>query len=373
MRVCRVVNSMWTGGVQRQMRLLLPELRRRGAEVEICVIRSRGEMAEVMERDQGIPVTLVRVERRLQPRSLRRLARFFRERRFDVVHTHMYAANVPGTVAARLARVPAVFCHLHNVDTYHRMTQRVTDRLLMPLRSGVLCVSRAVALDAARALGMPVDRFTVLYNGVHTPDLPRQAEQEALRGELGLPQGAPLVAHVARLHPQKNHAAFLEAFPRVLRAFPEAVLLIAGQGREEGRLRATVSFLGIERQVRFLGLREDISSLLALADVSVLPSYKEGFSNVVLESMACGAVVVCTDTGGAREQIRDGVEGFIVPLGDMGALADRVIECLGDRALRERMAGAGRRRVEEFSVGAAADRTLGLYERALGIPGGLSR
>lgn len=365
-RVCRVINAMWTGGVQVRLCELLPRLREHGAQPHVCTLRARGELANVLEQQTGIPTTHVEVRGRLHPRYLIRLARFFRRHRFDVVHTHMYQSNISGVAAARLAGVPCIISQNHNVGVYHGKARHgLTDRLMMPFRDRYLAVSRAVAEDTARALGLPADRFEVLTNGIAPHPKPDLKPPERLKAELCLPLDALVIIHVARLHPNKNHRAFIEQLPDLFQREPRLHLLLVGKGREQPALEHLVHRLGLETRVHFLGHRRDVPDLMSMADISILPSRVEGFSNVVLESMVYGAALVVTDVGGAREQIRHGVDGFIVPPGDMRTMATAVLRLVHQPELRQRLAAEAARRVHAFSLDAMAERTMSLYESIL--------
>lgn len=364
LRIVRVINNMWTGGVQTRLVQLLPRLRQRGAHVEVCAIRGLGDQADRLLKDHGIESKLVPIERRMGPVDLWRLRRHFVAGRFDVVHSHMYQSNAPATVAAVLARTPCIVAQWHNVDMYKRPSQKRLDRWLAGWRDAMVCVSDAVRVNTASHLKLPPERFEVLLNGIDTHPPPTRPRAD-MRRELGLADDAVVVAHVARLTAQKGHLAFLEQLPGILEAVPHLRLLIIGEGEDEPRLRARVEQLKLDGAVTLLGNRHDVPDLLAAADLSILPSTKEGFSNVVLESMLHGAALVITDVGGAREQLTDGQDGYIVPAGEMALFARRVIELARDTTLRQQMVATARKRVEDFGLDAMADQTLALYERLL--------
>lgn len=364
LRLVRVINNMWTGGVQTRLVQLLPRLRDRGVHVEVCAIRGLGDQAQRLKRDHGIDTVLVPIERRMGPRDLWRLRGYFAAGRFDVVHSHMYQSNAPATVAAVMARTRCIVAQWHNVDMYRRPSQKRLDRWLAPWRDAMVCVSDAVRQNTATHLRLPPARFDVLLNGIDTQPPPTRPRGETRR-ELGVADDAVVVVHVARLTAQKGQVPFLDHMPRLLRDVPRSRLLIVGEGEDEPRIRARIAELGLGHAVQLLGNRADVPDLLAAADISILPSTKEGFSNVVLESMLHGAALVITDVGGAREQLTDGVDGFIVPAGALGAFADRVVQLARDGDLRQRLATAARRRVDDFGLDAMADQTLALYDRIL--------
>ena len=142
--------------------------------------------------------------------------------------------------------------------------------------------------------------------------------------------------------------------------------MLVGEGPLRLELESRARELGISDAVCFRGSAKDVAAILAAIDVSVLTSVKEGCSNVILESMAAALPVVVTDAGGNRELVVDGATGFIVPIDDAEAVAERIVRLLSDRELRRRMGEAGLERVRErFTVGRMVDDTANLYMETL--------
>jgi len=179
--------------------------------------------------------------------------------------------------------------------------------------------------------------------------------------------GRRFVTIVANLqHEVKDHPTFLRAAAGVHAACPEVAFLVAGEGRLQERLSQLSAQLGLGDAVVFLGRCERVTALLSVSDVCVLSSKAEGFSNSILEYMAAACPVVVTDVGGAREAVVEGETGYIVPAGDHEAMAERIIELLGDPQRGKFMGQRGRARAEaKFSPQTQLDRTLALYDRVL--------
>src|SRR5690606_30439012 len=149
----------------------------------------------------------------------------------------------------------------------------------------------------------------------------------------------------------------LREFSQVLTHAPKAHVLLAGSGETQPKLEKLARESGIAEHVHFLGSRNDVPDILSAADISILPSEKEGFSNVVLESMLYGAALVVTDVGGAREQIDDGVDGIIVKPSDAAGFRDAVIALATDANRREAIRRAAKEKVRRFGIEAMAART----------------
>jgi glycosyltransferase involved in cell wall biosynthesis len=237
----------------------------------------------------------------------------------EVVHNHMFRAEVVGTKAAlhlgeRGCRRPAVISTVHS-SRVRCVEDRETLRQLTPLMDRLIVVSKAIEQKIAdEGVAAPV---SLIYNGV---DLQRYNHQQpccTLHEDYRIDPEAPIVGVVARLEAEKGHRTLLEAWPHVLAAVPNAWLLIVGEGSERDSLVAQADLLGISGRVVFTGRREDVPAVTAALDVAVLPSYREAQGLSVLEAMALSRPVVASAVGGIPEMIEDGVSGLLVPPHDL--------------------------------------------------------
>ncbi len=364
-RVARIVSYLPVGGVEKRLLAILGRLKE-DFEVEVICIHSRGKLAPLFE-EANIPVTVIPFKSRLHPVSLYRLASYLRKRKVDIVHTHMYRPNISGTLAARLAGVPVVISNVHNVDHWDTGRQILMDRLLHPLRHGIVAVSQAVKRDIVNRSGAPLDKVVVIYNGLDLDSL--QTGEEALervKKEVGASNETFVVSMVARLVPAKGHEHLFIAGQGLERLVKNLQVLVVGGGSYKAELEERVRNLGLKK-VRFLGERRDVPYLLKASKVSVLPSMKEGFSNVVLESMAARVPVVASDVGGVREAIEPCYSGFVVNYGAHRELEKVLLLLHSLPALRKSVGAHGGRRVERrFTVEVMAEKTKELYLNLLG-------
>ncbi|MCD6328003.1 glycosyltransferase [bacterium] len=372
-RVLRIITQLSRGGVEAKLAALLPLLKKRGLDVAVCCVKEAGSLAERFE-EASIPVHVFPVRSRLHPIDLLRLARFIRKTRIDVVHTHMYASNISGTVAARLANVPVIISNVHNVGKFKSSRQVRTDRLLSRFRSATVCVSERVRSDYMATTGLSGESMSVIYNGVNTELFKPRSLWEAanpgismrLRQELGIGQDERVIVAAGRLIPQKSPELLIHALKEVRESCPNARLLLLGSGELRDALVALANELGLGNAVVFAGYREDAAELFSAADVFVSSSVKEGFSNVLVEALASGLPAVVTDVGGNREALTDGEQGFLCEA-SVGALTQCLTRILGDSALYERMSKSARSRAMTFGLDKMADQTVSLYEKLLSI------
>ncbi|MBN2207885.1 MAG: glycosyltransferase [Candidatus Coatesbacteria bacterium] len=391
-RVMRVITQLSRGGVEAKLAELLPLLGQRGFEVSVCCIKEAGSLAHRFA-EAGIPIHVFPVRSRLHPIDLVRLARFIGRQWIDVVHTHMHAANVTGTLAARLASVPVIVANVHNVGKFQSRRQVVQDRLLARYRDGTVCVSEQVKDDYLKATGLSDEKAAVIYNGVDTAKFrpvwqpvgaplaapcfnlsnAHRAGQAPLlhdpavlpvRRELGIGEDERVLISVGRLIPQKSPELLISAFKIVHESHPKTRLLVLGSGELRCDLEALAAKLALSSSMIFAGFREDVAECLAASDVFVSSSVKEGFSNALLEALASGLPAVVTDVGGNREALRDGQEGFLCKPRPQ-ELAERVVRILCDSELCERMSKSARERAMEFSLDRMAEQTAAYYRSLL--------
>ncbi len=286
----------------------------------------------------------------------------------EIVHNHMYRAEVVGTLAALHlgemgCRRPAVISTVHS-SRVRCAEDRAKLRQLTPLMDRLIVVSRAIERKIAEEgrTGAPI---SLIYNGV---DLQRYNHQQpccTLHEDYRLDPAAPIVGVVARLEPEKGHRTLIDAWPDVLAAVPSAWLLIIGEGSERDLLEAQAQSLGIADRVVFTGRREDVPAVTAALDVAVLPSYREAQGLSVLEAMALSRPVVASAVGGIPEMIEDGVTGLLVPPHDCAALAAAIVRLLTDHPLADMIARAGHNLVHDrFCIELMIESISSLYDEA---------
>jgi glycosyltransferase involved in cell wall biosynthesis len=363
LRIVLALESSGPGGAENVVLRLARALRERGDEPTIATMSS-GWMTERAQSD-GLPVWIVPQRPGIDVAWVVRFARQLRRERIDVLHTHDFAMNTFGAAAALLARVPAV----STIHGRHWVTDRprraLAYRALRRLGVPIVAVSEDLAGFLAVGLRVPRAQLQVVHNGIPIPHAPAGDDPQrraSARGLLGIPSDLALVVAVGNLYPVKDHATLLRALARL----PGARVAIAGRGDQEAPLRKLAAQLGLADRVHLLGLRDDVDTVFAAADVFVQPSLSEGLPLAVLEAMANGLPVVATRVGGIPEAIADGQTGLLVPPGDPAALAAALGEVLSARERATALGKAGRERATaEFSVKRMTDRYRQLYDERI--------
>jgi len=215
----------------------------------------------------------------------------------------------------------------------------------------------------------------VIHNGCDVQRFnPHHQAPVGMRQSLGFEDGNPIIIVVGRLEPQKGHRVLLEALPTVRREFPGVRMVCVGEGALRAELEQQVADSGLADTVRFVGQQSNVVDWLALATVTVLPSFYEGLPLAAIETLATGRAMVATAVDGTPEVVVDGATGLTVPPGDPAQLARAICRLLRDRSLREKLALAGRDWVlERFSEDRQVQRTAALYQLALARRGRFTR
>ncbi len=379
-RVVEVLATGSNGGAQEHVWSLLSRLDRTRYDVLVISLSDGNTVRRL--RSLGYPVAVVAETD--DKAALDAVVDILAQRPPDIIHDHMYRAEVIGTRAA-LALGERGFDRPYVIGTVHSSRVRsFEDRaVLLALTASMdrlVAVSESIVAKI-HAEGRDIIPVELIYNGV---DLSRYDHQEAcctLPEEYGFPVGTPLVGVVARLEPEKGHRTLLDAWPLVLDRVPSARLLIVGEGSQREALEEQADGLGIlgeacsgdrcvgTREARpgarvvFTGRRDDVPAVTAALDVAVLPSYREAQGIVILEAMALSRPVVATNVGGIPEMIEDGVTGLLVPPADPVALAAAISRLLTDHPLADTLARAGHDRAHDrFCIERMVTEIQNLYD-----------
>lgn len=364
--VLLLTSSLERGGAERQVVELARSLDATRFNVFICSLSNDNPLAEQLG-EQREQLTVIEKRSKYDVGLIRRVARYMRDNRIDVVHSFLFDAEIVGRLAGRWAGVPAIIC---SNRCPHWQRKRFK---LWVARATAGCFDRMIANSHAGLVyerdqqHVPPAKLCMIPNGVDT-DRFRPGRAESLRDELDIPRDAVVVGMIAHFRGNKDHDTWLRAANDVLRTYPKAIFVSAGapDGNTPthcfGRARRLCRALGIERSVRFLGPRGDVAALYSMLDMKVLSSRFEGTPNVVLEAMAAGLPTIVTDVSDNARIVTDGQTGFVVPMGDTKLMAQRIAELVGNAMLRTHMGEAARARaVREYSVAALGRRTADVY------------
>jgi glycosyltransferase involved in cell wall biosynthesis len=344
LRVMFVLTSMPVGGQETLTVALVRGMDRARFAAELCCLKHLGPLGEALARE--VPAHSGLLAGKWDVRVLGRLVRLLRQRRTDAVVTVGAGDKMFwGRLAAWLAGTPVIASALHTSGHPDRVGR--LNRPLAAVTDAFIAVAQRQARYLAEHEGCTAAKVRVIPNGIDIERFRPRQPAGALRDELGIAAGTPVVGIVAALRPEKNHELFLRAAALVRREVPGARFLVIGDGPQLAALESLARRLGLAGAVRFLGTRADVPALLSLIDVVLLTSHTEASPVSLLEAMASEKPVVATRVGSVEEVVLDGRTGFLVPPGAAEELARRTVELLGSREPAAAMGRAGRQRVLE--------------------------
>lgn len=367
-RVLHVITSLDPDGAQTMLLKLVS--RSHGDRFRHAVVALRGGSLARRFADLGVDVSIAGVSRPTSlPAAFFRLRRAVRAARPDVIHGWLAHGNVAAEAARALGAPRATV--LWNVrDTNPDLHAKGFGPRAVPRLAGLLSrrPARVVnnSVESARVhtetLGYDPERWEIVPNGFDTSEFrPSPAARRAVREEIGVADGAPLVGLVKRYHADKGHGVFFDAAREIAATRPDARFLLAGRGtgRDNAAVLDELSARGLSDRFVLLGHRDDARRVHCALDVAVSSSETEGFPNTIGEAMACGVPCVVTDVGDSARLVGD--TGSVVAPRDPSALAAAVGALLDlDASAREALGDRARERVErEYSL----DAVVGLYER----------
>ena len=377
LRVLAFIDSLAVGGTERSLVAVAPEYRDLGVDLHVAHLRARVELAGELESYGAIIHHVARPERRTA--WVRGSRRLIREVDPDVVHTSLYDADIVGRTAAAFINVPVVSSfvtdsygpeHVGNPEyrAWKVRAAQLVDLLSAKRVDRFHAVSRNAAEVMSRRLQVPRDRIDVVPRGRDPETLGAWSveRQLAIRDRIGVAPGVPLVVSVGRHYYVKGLDTTVGGFSRVIDAFPDAILYVAGrEGPATDELLSLARSSGTESSIVFAGYRTDVADLLVAADVFVLSSRAEGSPGALIEAMALRTPAIVSDIPSALEVVGTPPAATVVPLDDRPALAGAIIRLLGDEHLRSTLAEAGYRQfVENFSIDQVARNMMLVYARA---------
>jgi glycosyltransferase involved in cell wall biosynthesis len=358
-KIVYFIGSLRLGGAEKQVVELALGLDRSIYDIEIVCINQGGPMVD-MVRASGVPVHIIEVSLpygKYNPRSyihvmksLHRIYRHIKESGPDIIHGYLFTAYIVGILCGIWAGVPILVSSRRSLGFFKqdKAWRQIIENYVNWKTEAILVNSKSVWDDVIKREKHCEGKIHLIYNGVDLEKFkPRRGDPE-IRKQWRLNREDLIVGVVANLIHYKGHMEILDVAALLKQDFPNLKFVFVGRdGGMQSQIEKNRDVLSLDKQVILAGSREDVERIIPIFDILLLASHEEGFSNVLLEGMACGKAIVATNVGGNPESVRDGETGFIVPARNPVKMAEALKKLLYDCALREKFGNAGRRRVEE--------------------------
>ena len=335
-------------------------------------------------RIQGLDVTLIQIPTMRSPfhpffdaLAARDLLKLFRQRQYHIVHTHFGKAGVLGRWAAHRAQTPILVHGLHGA-TFNpaqpllvNMVDRLAERTVTRWTDVVISVGEDLRQRYLNAgVGYP-EQYVIIHSGMDLSAYQKAAALDdharmAVRRSLGLHEDAFVAGCIANLEHRKGHRHLIRLMAQLAPHYPNLHLILAGEGPEKPHLQALVRRAKLTDRIHFLGYRQDVPEIMAAMNVKLFASEREGLAQVLVQADAVGLPILAFEVEGARETIREGVNGYIFPQGDIAGMAHSLAKFIEHPKLAKRMGQAGRALVDKrWEISTMQQKTQALYESLL--------
>ena len=358
------------GGAERVLLKMVRLMPQQAFRCSLLTFKIRPEIEEL--RNIGCPLYVWPLRKTYDWNALKvagQILRLIRQERVSIVHTFFETSDIWGAMVARISGCPVLISSRRDLGILRSRKHRIAYRMIGHFYDAVLAVSPQVREFCIQTDGLKPARVHTLFNGLEMDPVIGAEGRAVMRRRDAIPENVPVIATVANIRRVKGLDVLVRAARLVCDQHPDTIFLIIGRKSEQEycrELEEMVHSLGLDSNFRMVGSREDVLSLLKMSDVFCLPSRSEGFSNALIEAMACGLPCVATDVGGNREALEDQVSGFIVASEDWQKMGDRLTALLDDRQMAAGMGRHGEAVVrQKFTAEAMMENLVGIYGRLL--------
>ena len=364
-RLVILIDSLKTGGAQRLISSFASRATDYGVDpVVISLDEDASSAIYDAIKSSGTKLIAMPAHSLFSIRRLKQLVDYLKKEKIAVLHTHLLYANILGSIAGYLAKVPVV-CTLHSTHIEKRWVRQksVENFCLQHFATRIVAVGNIVATaHHGRYKGRTLD---VIPNGIPEPEIISSQALSRVRSELGV-DGHPIVITVGRLERVKGYGDMIEAFRLLQQKDSDPVLLMVGSGSQRDSIQSQIETLNLKQSVILAGERQDIPQLLASSDIFASSSHREGLPLSVLEAMMAGLPIVATSVGDIPNVVTKET-GVVVPPHQPEMLAEALNDLLKNPGKRREMGKAAKdRAMREYSLDVWMKRQVQLYKDVIG-------
>ena len=326
-KIAFLITGLNTGGAEIQLYRVITNLNLVKFKSIVISITDKGELGQKFI-DNNIPVYVLGVKKNISVIfAAIRLYYLLKNEKPDILHMHMYHAYVFGRIVGRLAKVPIMISTIHAMR-FGYLREKIS-KYTEKLSNVTTVVSKIVAERLIKDKIVPKNKLIVIPNGIDTNIYKHSLViRDRKRKELNLKKNIFLWIAVGRLEKRKNYPNLLNAFSEVLKKNSDTILVIAGEGSLKDNCEKITKQLKIEKNVLFLGNRNDIPELLNAADGYVMSSSNEALPLVIQEAATTSLPIVATDIAGLKEVVIDNKTGFLVKSNDKISLSNGMLKLM---------------------------------------------
>ncbi|MCM8818164.1 MAG: glycosyltransferase family 4 protein [Candidatus Omnitrophica bacterium] len=384
MKICHIITRLVVGGAQENTIFTVEGLIKKGYKVDLITGKTKGPEGTLEKKVQqkGIPLIIVKeLVRNINPFydiiAFVKLFFIFRKNKYDIVHTHSAKAGILGRISAKLAYSSTIVIHTIHGLPFHQYQNKilnfiyiVAEKIAYYFTDHFICVGEVMKEKSIKAGIGNEDDYTVIYSGFEVEKYINTCfeKREILREKYGIRKDEKVIGMIGRLFYLKGHNFLLEAFRDISKKYPDVKLLLVGDGILREQLENYAKKHGIYDKIIFTGLisPEKIPEHVAIMDILVHTSLREGLPKSVAQGLAGGKPVVAFDIDGTKEVVINGKTGFIVPPGNVKVLKEKIIYLLENFEIASKMGIEGQNLIKKlFPVEKMVDEIEKIYLKFL--------
>jgi glycosyltransferase involved in cell wall biosynthesis len=362
LKICHIITRMIVGGAQENTLFTIIGHIQKGHEVVLLTGPSPGPEGKLLQNVDFPDFEIVEIphlQREMNPikdyKAYCEMKRFFKERNFDVVHTHSSKAGILGRAAAWDAKVPLVVHTVHG-QAFHRYEKPWKNWLYITAEKWaakrchkIYAVAQAMIDQCVEAGVAPADKYKVVYSGMEIDRFLNSKPEPELRDQLGIPEGAKVLGTVARLFPLKGYEYFLPAAKAIAEKHPETHFLIVGNGSMREEMDQQIAEYGLTDRFHFAGLvpPHEVYRYIALMDILLHLSLREGLPRSVVQALGSGKPAIGFKLDGTPEVVLDGETGYCAEPQNVDSVIESALKILDNPELAEEMGRKGKELVAE--------------------------
>ena len=377
-----IIGSLDVGGAERHLARTLPELHRRGIDINVWTLTHKGVLSELL-KNGGISILpdsnqTFHSKKNIFLRSIHLLANsvklffYIRDSKPDIIHFFLPSAYLIGGFISILSRRDIMVMSRRCLNNYQKRKPvfKPLERWLHKYMTGFLCNSNSIKQQLIEE-GIPKHKIGVIYNGISERESDSRSNISHIKSKYHIHEKTMIMIKLANYIPYKGHSDLIVALGRIKDKLNHEWVLFC-IGRDDGIKNELIDQAikkGVSKNIRFITLDDHVRDFLSISDISILCSYEEGFSNSILESMLEGLPVIASNVGGNPEAIVNGETGIIYQAGDINQLGNAILRLANNATLRNAMGDKGKNRViEEFSQNKCTDAYETFYRGILKDP-----
>lgn len=350
--ILHLITSLKYGGTENYLYQIVQFLKNK-FNFFIGYLKEKGYIAEKIERE-GLPVVYFN--------NIFEIIKFIKNKNIQILHTHLYRANIIGRIAGKITNIPVISSQLA-LDNWRKFYHVWFDYLTTKFCKLVIVNSYFTKKQFVEKEKIPQEKIVVVYNGIDFNSFKPKYKKEKNLNEFNLDINYKIVGTITRLHKEKGVDFIPYIVKNVSKNVENVKFLIVGDGPEEKNFRLQLKKNNLSEKVYLIGFKDNIPDILTTLDVFFLPSREESFPQVILEAMTVGVPVVANDIGGINEIVEDGKTGFLVNNLDM--MVKKIIKLLTDAELHKKMIENSREKVKNFDIKKMISQIENIYNSIL--------